>query len=107
MSTTPDIITRYFDASERGAAEEMVACFTDDAWVIDEGNRYDGKEAIRRWRAKSASSYTYTLQVLGVTHVTEDTYSADTHLEGDFPGGVADLEHVFTLRGQLIASLTI
>lgn len=107
MSSTPHVIIQYFDAAERGATEELVACFSDDAWVFDEGNRYEGKDGIRTWRAKTSSAYTYTLQVRGATAMANNRYAVDTHLEGDFPGGVVDLTQMFTLRGGLIASLEI
>jgi ketosteroid isomerase-like protein len=107
MSHTPDVITRYFGAAERGDVDQILACFTDDAWVIDEGIRHDGKNAIRTWRTTSSSAYTYTLEVRDTTARGDNKYAVDTHLEGNFPGGVADLQHVFTLRGDLIASLVI
>jgi hypothetical protein len=32
-------------------------------------------------------------------------YVVSTHLEGDFPGGVVDLQQRFTLVGELVADL--
>ncbi len=37
----------------------------------------------------------------------EASYVASNRLEGDFPGGLADLYHRFALDGDLIAELVI
>ena len=39
--------------------------------------------------------------------ITESTIVVGQHLEGNFPGGVADLHYRFTLDGALIARLVI
>lgn len=107
MSTTPAVITRYFAASAADDVDALVDCFTEDAWVFDEGRRHDGKAAIRAWREGTSSAYTYTLEVRGVEETGPDELTVDTHLEGDFPGGVVDLSQVFGMRDGLIAHLKI
>lgn len=101
------MIARHFAAAEAGDIDSLVDCFTDDAWVLDEDRRHEGRAAIRAWREHAASAYTYTLDIRGATETGPDEYRVDTHLEGDFPGGVVDLSHVFALRGELIAGLQI
>jgi hypothetical protein len=43
----------------------------------------------------------------GATKVDEDRYDVRHHLEGNFPGGLADLHFRFTLRNAVIAQLVI
>lgn len=107
MTSTPDVIARYFAASEAGDIDALVACFTDDAWVVDEARRHEGTDAIRAWREGTSASYTYTLQITGVTETASSELTVDTHLEGDFPGGVVDLKQIFGLSDGLISSLHI
>jgi hypothetical protein len=38
---------------------------------------------------------------------SEDEYVVATHLEGNFPGGVVDLEQRFAVSGDLISDLLI
>lgn len=47
----PKVIAGYFAADRKGEAEAVSACFTTHAVMIDEGNRYAGRDAIRQWLA--------------------------------------------------------
>ncbi|MCW2857018.1 MAG: hypothetical protein JWR52_2633 [Marmoricola sp.] len=107
MSIAPDIINRYYAASSAGDIDTLVACFTPDADVVDEGQSYHGAEEIRAWRESLASRFTYTLEITGVEQTGEDAYVVSTHLEGDFPGGVVDLDQSFSLVDGLISALRI
>jgi hypothetical protein len=51
--------------------------------------------------ALDASDCTYTTAITGAT-ITETTVDVEQHLEGDFPGGVADLHYRFALNGALV-----
>jgi ketosteroid isomerase-like protein len=107
VTIAPDIIDRYYSASEKGDIDALVACFTPDATVLDEGRTHHGREEIRAWREGVASAFTYTLEVTGLKDTAPQEYVATTHLEGDFPGGVVDLTNRFRLDGGLIAALAI
>ncbi len=75
--------------------------------MVDEGNTYHGQDAIRSWLATSATEYTYTTELVGARRVDDDHYVAIHHLEGNFPGGVADLQFRFALRDGKIGELVI
>ena len=107
MTTTPGAITRYYAAAAAGDLDAVLACFTADAHVRDEGEDYHGIAEIRRWREGVASRFTYTTEITGTQQEGEHEYVVSTHLEGDFPGGVVDLAQRFTLRDGLIADLSI
>lgn len=107
MTDLPDIIARYYDAAGAGDLDALLACFAPDAHVRDEGQDHVGPDEIRAWREGVANRFTYTTEITGTDRVGLDTYVVHTHLEGDFPGGVVDLEQRFTVTGGLIADLII
>lgn len=106
MSTAvPVVVTRYLEATDDPAA--LAACFTPDGTVQDEGATYVGRSEIVAWREGAAGRWTYTTEITGMSATGADRYRVDAHLEGDFPGGAADLAFDFTVRDGLIASLAI
>lgn len=107
MSTTPDVITRYLKAAEKGDVDTLVACFTDDGAVLDEGRSFRGRDQIRGWREDLQSKWEFTRTVTGSESAGESQHVVTMHLEGNFPGGSADLTYRFTLAGGQIADLTI
>jgi hypothetical protein len=104
-SVVPPVVTRYLNAGADPVA--LAACFAEDGTVVDEGATHVGRAEIVAWREKAATQWTYTTEITGMSATGVDRYRVDAHLEGDFPGGVADLAFDFTVRGGLIASLAI
>ena len=103
----PAIISSYLTAHRDDDADTALTAFTDDATVIDEGHTYRGLGEIHRWLHRSASEYTYTIELTGTRRIDDDHWVATHHLEGDFPGGVVDLRFQFTLNGDKIQTLVI
>jgi hypothetical protein len=103
----PEAITTYLTAHQARDLGAAMAHYTADAAVTDEGRTYRGADEIRAWLATSASQYTYTIELAGALRIDDNHYDARHHLEGNFPGGVADLHFRFTLRDGLIATLVI
>jgi ketosteroid isomerase-like protein len=105
------VISEYLAASDRGDTEALVRCFAEDAVVVDEGQKWQGTAAIRRWRVTVATAYQYTVQVTGAKALGEadgaERHDVHVHLEGNFPGGQVDLTDRFALRDGRIASLEI
>ena len=58
------MIQRYQRAADEHDWDSLVACFTEDACVVDEGETYVGLDAIRRWREEAASKYIFTSTVV-------------------------------------------
>jgi ketosteroid isomerase-like protein len=106
-SQLPELISRYLVAHEARDLDTAIGCYTEDATVIDEGNTYSGPRQIRDWLANSASEYTYTIELTGDRRIDDQRYVAVHHLEGNFPGGVVDLQFSFTLCAGRISQLTI
>jgi ketosteroid isomerase-like protein len=107
MSTTPQVVTRYLKAADDGDYDALVACFSDDGTVLDEGRTYRGRNAIRSWRESLRSQWEFTTTVTGSEPDGDARHIVRAHVEGNFPGGVADLTYRFTLTGDQIADLTI
>lgn len=54
-----------------------------------------------------AARFTHTTVITAAEVVGPETYVVHTHLEGNFPGGVVDLQQRFTVTGGLISELLI
>jgi ketosteroid isomerase-like protein len=107
----PTVISDYLAASDRGDLEALVACFTDDAVVLDEDQEWRGQAGIRQWRQKVANAYEYTVEVRGAAEQRSvdglQHHDVQARLEGNFPGGTVDLTFRFGLRDDHIATLQI
>jgi ketosteroid isomerase-like protein len=103
----PETINSYLVAHQARDLDTAVGYYTADAVAVDEGHAYRGPKQIRDWLATAATEYTYTIELTGASRTDDNHYVATHHLEGNFPGGVADLQFKFTLRDGRISQLTI
>lgn len=103
----PTLITSYLVAHQAKDVNTAISHFTDDAVVVDEGNTFSGTDQISAWLGRSASEYTYTIDLTATERIDDEHYVATHHLEGNFPGGVVDLRFRFALHGGRIARLVI
>ncbi|MCB2044072.1 MAG: nuclear transport factor 2 family protein, partial [Rhodoferax sp.] len=101
--TMPAAVTDYLASHNDPDPSRLDACFHPDAVVHDEGGTFRGIDAIRAWKVAAAAKYRFRLQPLGVTR-NGDTLKLLARVTGNFPGGVADLMHVFVLRDARIAA---
>jgi len=105
----PTIISEYLAAFDREDLDAVVACFTDDGVVFDQGEEVRGHAGIRQWLEKVATAYERTVEVRGATALGTidglERHDVYTHLEGNFPGGTVDLTDRFGLRDGRIGSL--
>lgn len=103
----PGAVARYFEADARRDLDAIVALFTEDAVVTDEGRTRRGTGEIRAWQEGAASQYQYTTELLDAENVDEDTVLVTGRLEGNFPGGTAVLKWRFALTDGRIRRLQI
>jgi hypothetical protein len=109
MTVLPPAIADYFAATDRHDDLATAACFTEDAVVVDEDREWNGRAGVLAWRQRP-TDYTYTVEVMGLAPADRDDpldIPVITHLEGDFPGGAADLTFRFHLDGDHIRRLEI
>lgn len=102
----PDPIARYFEADKHADAALLTDSFTADAVVIDEGNTYAGREAIRRWMVNASAQYTYTVRPFDMAE-DKGRIVVASRLDGNFPGSPVNLRYLFTIDGDRIAALEI
>jgi hypothetical protein len=107
LEAVPDVVRRYFALDAEREIDLIVALFTDDATVVDEGETRRGTNAIRAWQTGPASQYTYTTDVLGTHALAAERFVVTGRLTGNFPGGTAELKWDFTVTGDRISQLII
>jgi hypothetical protein len=106
----PRIIEEYMrlaSSPDPADAGRIASCFTKTGRVTDEGSTRLGRDAIREWWAGPANKFNYTVTVRGNHELGVGRFVVFTHLQGDFPGEVADLANRFTIEGDLIEQLEI
>jgi hypothetical protein len=102
----PAPIAIYIAAENRGDTEALAKCFAGNAIVRDEGQTIEGLAAIKQWKAETKKKYRHTIEPFAVAQ-TDDKTIVTNRLTGNFPGSPIELEFVFTLDGDKIASLEI
>ena len=103
----PRVIASYQDAHDRRDVETALAQFTPEAIVTDEGHTYRNRAGVETFLRTAAAEYTFTRTLLAATETAPGQWVVTNHLEGDFPGGVVDLQYRFDLTGDLISNLHI
>ena len=101
----PEPIAAYFTA-DKADGEAVSQCFTNDAVVKDEGHSYQGRAAIKQWKADASNRYRYTSEPF-VHEQVDRKIVVTSRLTGNFPGSPVDLRFFFELEGDKIASLEI
>ena len=102
----PTPIALYIAAENNGDTEALTQCFSENAVVRDEDQTIKGLAAIKQWKTETRKKYQHTVEPLA--SVQKDGKTIVTNrLTGNFPGSPIELEFVFTLDGDKIASLEI
>ena len=101
----PAPVAAYF-AADTGDAEAVSRCFTETAVVKDEGHTYQGRAAIRQWKADASAKYQYTSEPFACEQ-KDGKVVVTSRLTGNFPGSPVNLRFFFGLEGDKIASLEI
>lgn len=102
----PTPIAIYIAAENRGDTEALTQCFAEDAVVRDEGQTIEGLAAIKRWKAETKKKYQHTVEPLASAEKDGKTI-VTSRLTGNFPGSPIELQFIFRLDGNKIASLEI
>jgi ketosteroid isomerase-like protein len=82
VTTTPEIVRRYFALAPSADTEAWFALFDPDAVVEDEGREHRGIDAIRAWRTEVPR---VAYAITGVEREGEGLVVTCT-ITGDFPG---------------------
>jgi len=102
----PKPVAGYFAAENADDADALTRCFVEDAIVLDEGRAIKGIAAIKQWNVESKKKYHH--KVVPLKAVERDCKTVVIgKVSGNFPNSPIDLEHIFQLEGDRIASLEI
>lgn len=103
----PTTIRDYLAAHAVRNTDEAIGLFDPGAVVVDEGRTYRGTDEVLDFLTSAGSEFTYTTTLIGFERTDERHWVVRNRLEGDFPGGIADLSYRFALDGDRIAELVI
>lgn len=102
MSTSADLVSRYYDAFNRGDWEAMLACLADDvAHDINQGHRETGRDAFGAFLARMNRSYREELRDIVVMASADGAHAAAEYVvHGQY---LADDEGLPPAHGQRYA----
>lgn len=105
----PATIAAFLDAQAARDEQRALPLLTEDAVVVDVadgGEVFRGQDGLRRFVVEAGAGFDYTTEITKVVR-DGDVWVVGHHLEGDFPGGTADLDYRFVLEGDRIARLDV
>lgn len=103
----PTVVDEYFARMDGDDKLAVADLFAPGSYVVDNGTTYRGDGEIRGWLSGQASEFTTTSRRL-LTDRSGSSVMVVLRVEGDFPGGVADLTVDFLLdSSERIRGLTI
>lgn len=106
LGQLPTAVRGFTEAHAARDADAALALLTPDAVISDVGESFNGEDALRHFVSQAGAEFSYTDDITGA-HADGDVRVVKHHLEGDFPGGTADLDYRFTLDGERISRIDI
>ena len=97
----PTVISDYLAASDRGDLDALVACFTDDAVVLDEDQEWRGQAGIRQFKILNG----LPRRGFQVSSAGRNGYGPRQREQGGHFGDVKYLFHVFCVVCRLFLPL--
>ena len=102
----PKLIDTYIKAENAYNADTALACFSENATVLDEGETHRGKKAIREWMEKVKKKYSPQFRPLGIKEIKEEI-TMTTEVSGTFEGSPVKVDYHFKIKNNLIEDLNI
>src|SRR5258708_23881904 len=106
IAKLPKVLADYFAATNAHDVGAMIAAFTEDATVHDEGRDHVGVAAIRAWMKETIEKYDYEVEPIESSR-NGSRAVALVSLRGKFPGSPITPQYAFTLSGGRVARLEI
>ena len=106
-SELPETIRDFLTAHAARDVDAAARAFTPTAVVVDEGRTFRGSGEVRDFLRNAGAEFTYTTELVGAQRIDATRWVAVIRLEGNFPGGVAELRYRFATDGSLITELVI
>ncbi|WP_432493151.1 nuclear transport factor 2 family protein [Kineococcus auxinigenes] len=105
--TLPATVRDFLAASTVHDVDTASSFLAEGVVVVDQNETFRGRDEVHAFLRDAGSEFEYTTEQIGARRVDDEHWVVTLRLEGTFPGGVADLDHRFTLRGDLVAELVI
>jgi hypothetical protein len=102
----PTPVAAYFAAENAADADALAECFVEEGLVRDEGRTFKGAAAIKQWNTGAREKYHHTVEPISVVE-RDDKTVVTGRVSGNFPNSPVNLEHIFRVEGDKIASLEI
>ena len=102
----PGIIKKYVTASNEHDVKSILACFSNDAVVLDEGETLEGRKAIEGWIVKTIEKYKFRFKPLGMKDQDAEVV-VTVEVSGTFPGSPVTLDYHFTIENDKILSFAV
>lgn len=103
----PTAVRQFLGAHIVRDADTASSFLAEDAVIVDQDETFRGREETYTFLRDAGSEFEYTTEQIGGHRVDDLHWVVTVRLEGTFPGGVAELDYRFALRGDLIAELVI
>lgn len=103
----PATVRDFFATHVVRDADTASSFLTEDVVVVDQDETFRGREEVYAFLRDAGSEFEYTTEQIGARRVDDTHWVVTVRLEGTFPGGVAELDYRFSLRGDLVAELVI
>ncbi|GEA86112.1 nuclear transport factor 2 family protein [Cellulomonas cellasea] len=103
----PTTVRDFLAASTVHDADTASSFLVEDVVVVDQDETFRGRDKAHAFLRDAGAQFEYTTEQIGARRVDDDHWVVTLRLEGTFPGGVADLDYRFTLRGDLVTELVI
>ena len=99
-------LSAYFEAQNAHDVDGMLACFSNDASVHDEGREMQGRPEISTWIDETTRRYHPTIRPISSAEEGARTL-VTAQVSGSFPGSPIELRYRFRISGRKIVSLEI
>ena len=106
-SELPATIRGFLTAHAARDVDAAIRAFSSTAVVVDQGQTFRGTAEVLEFLGEAGAEFTCTTELIGAERLDDAHWTAVVRLEGDFPGGVVDLDYRFVLDGDLVAELVI
>ncbi|GAA2218989.1 hypothetical protein GCM10010413_06440 [Promicromonospora sukumoe] len=103
----PATVRDFLTAHIAYDADTASSFLTEDAVIVDQDQTFRGREVVHAFLRDAGSEFEYTTEQIGARRVDDTHWVVTLRLEGTFPGGIAELDYRFALRGALVAELVI
>jgi hypothetical protein len=103
----PVTIRSFLNAHAARDTDVALPLFVSDAVVVDQDETFRGTDEILGFLRKAGAEFSYTTELIGAQRIDDEHWIAKNRLEGNFPGGIVNLDFRFAMDGDRISELVI